>query len=133
MSAARSLVAAVLAALRGDAALVAALAPRIWDAAPRDPGFPHLVVEEAVARDRSGLDADLEEVRVTLKIFSRTGGTAEAGRLAERVEAVLADAALEPIGVRVVLLRREATETRLLRDRTTAEATLRLVALTEPA
>ncbi|NLH81863.1 MAG: DUF3168 domain-containing protein [Phyllobacteriaceae bacterium] len=133
MSASRSLVAAVLAALRGDAALVAVLADRLWDGAPRDPGFPHLVVDEAVARDRSGLDAELEEVRLTLKIFSRAGGTAEAGRLAERVETVLAAAALAPVGVRVVLLRREASETRLARDRRTAEATLRLVALTEPA
>lgn len=133
MSAARSLVAAVLVALRGDPALVAGLGSRIWDGAPRDPGFPHLVVDEAVARDRSGLDAELEEIRLTLKIFSRAGGTAEAGRLAERVETVLAATALAPAGVRIVLLRREASETRLGRDRRTAEATLRLVALTEPA
>lgn len=133
MSAARALTAAVLALLRVDADLAAGLGGAIFDAAPRDPGFPHLVVEEAVARDRSGLDAPLEEIRLTLKIFSRSGGRAEVAGLAERVETVLDDADLALDGARLVLLRREATETRLLRDRRTAEATLRFVALIEPA
>lgn len=132
MTAARALVRAVLAALRADADLATALGDAIFDAAPRDPAFPHLVVEETVARDRSGLDAPLDEIRLTLKLFSRAGGTAEAGRLAERVESVLAAADLRPDPWRVALWRREASETRLLRDRRTAEATLRFVALTEP-
>lgn len=131
MSAARTLIEAVLAALRADADLAAGLAGRIWDTAPRDPDFPHLVVEDASARDRSGLDAPLEEIRLALKIFSRTGGRSEAALLAERAEAALAAAEPSLDGARLVLLRREATETRIQRDRRTAEATLRLVALIE--
>jgi hypothetical protein len=133
MSIARSLSAAVLAALRGDGDLVTDLGGRLWDGPPRDPAFPHLVLDEIVCRDRSGLDAPLEEARLTLRIFARDGGRAEAARLAERVETVLAAAALAPDGARVVLLRREASEARTGRDRRTAEATLRFVALIEPA
>lgn len=132
MSAALALSSAVLVALRADPVLLTGLGGAIFDAAPRDPAFPHLVVEEAIVRDRSGLDAPLEEIRLTLKIFSRSGGRAEVGRLAERAESVLDAASLAPDGMRVVLFRREATETRLLRDRRTAEATLRLVVLAEP-
>lgn len=132
MSASLALGAAVLAALRADPTLAAALGTRIWDAAPRDPGFPHLVLDEVVSRDRSGLDASLEDNRLTLKIASRVGGRAEAARLAEQVETVLAGASLAPVGHRVVLMRRETTDTRILRDRRTAEAVVRLVALTEP-
>lgn len=132
MSASLALGAAVLAVLRADATLAAALGGRIWDAAPRDPGFPHLVLDDVTSRDRSGLDAALEETRLALRIASREGGRAEAARLAERVETVLAVVALAPVGRRVVLLRRESSETRILRDRRTAEAVVRLVALTEP-
>lgn len=132
MSAAQSLVAAMLAALRADATLAADLATRIHDAAPRDPVFPHLVVADVTVRDRSGVDTTLEEVRATLEIFSRAGGRAEAARIAERVETMLLATSLAPAGRRVALLRREATETTILRDRVTARAAVRLVALLEP-
>lgn len=132
MSAAQSLVTAMLAALRADTTLAADLGSRIHDAAPRDLAFPHLVVADVTVRDRSGVDATLEEVRATLEIFSRAGGRAEAARIAERVETVLLAATLSPSGRRVALLRREATETTILRDRVTARAAVRLVALLEP-
>lgn len=132
MSAAQSLVTAILAVLRADATLAADLGSRIHDAAPRDPVFPHLVVADVTVRDRSGVDATLEEVRAKLEIFSRAGGRAEAARIAERVETVLLAANLAPAGRRVALLRRDATETVLLRDRVTARAVVRFVALLEP-
>lgn len=132
MSAARSFALAALAALRADTELSTDLGGRLWDTPQRDPAFPHLVLDEIVCRDRSGLDASLEEVRLAVKVFARDGGRAEAARLAERAETVLAATALAPDGARVVLSRREATETRIARDRRTAEATLRLVALIEP-
>lgn len=132
MSAAQSLVTSLLAALRADTALAADLGSRIHDAAPRDPVFPHLVVADVTVRDRSGVDAALEEARATLEVFSRAGGRAEAARIAEQVETVLLAAVLSPAGRRVALLRREATETTILRDRVTARAALRFVALLEP-
>lgn len=133
-SAALALQTAILARLADDAALAASpLAGRIWDAAPRDPGFPHLVVDAGVTRDRSGLDTPLAEHRLTLRVFSRKGGRREALTLAGLVETALETGDLALDGHRLVLLRRDATEVRLLSDRLTAEAALRFVALTEPA
>jgi len=133
MSAAPALTAAILARLRADAALASRLADRIWDCAPRDPAFPHLVVDEVTSRDRSGFDAPLEELVVTLRVLSRAGGRAEVSAVADRVADLLVDADLPLVGTRLVLLRREATATRLLKDRLTTEATIRLAALAEPA
>lgn len=132
MTAALALGAAVLAALRADPTLAADLGGRIWDVAPRDPAFPHLVVDDATCRDRSGVDAELEEARLTLRVSSRDGGRAEAARLVERAETVLAAAVLAPAGRRVVLWRRDTTDVRTTRDRRTHEAVVRFVALTEP-
>lgn len=132
MSTAAALTDAVLAALRADPDLVAGLSGRIWETAPRDPAFPHLVLDEVICRDRSGLDADLEEARFALRIFARDGGRAQAAAIGERVEAILLAAALAPVGTRLVLLRRDASENRLARDRRTAEAAVRFVALIEP-
>lgn len=128
---AAALLAATLAALRADAELVATLGPRIWDCAPRDAAFPHLVVKDLVTRDRSGVAAPLEEVRFSLRILSRSGGRAEALALAARAEAVVL--ALSPTlpAARLVLIRRETTDCRLLDDRRTTEALLRFVALVE--
>lgn len=132
-TAALALQTAVLDRLRADPDLAAsALAGRLFDAAPRDAAFPHLVVDEATARDRSGLAAPLVELRLTLRIASRRGGRREVLTLAGLVEAALADADLPLDGHRLVLLRRDAVEARLLKDRVTAEAALRLVALAEP-
>lgn len=132
-SATLALQAAVLARLRADTGLAASdLSGRIHDAAPRDAAFPHLVIEEAVARDRSGLDAPLAEHRIALRLHSRGGGRHRAAVLAGLVEAALETGDLALDGHRLILLRREATELRLARDRVTAEATLRFVALTEP-
>lgn len=132
-SATLALQTAVLARLRADPALAAsALAGHIHDAAPRDASFPHLVVEEATSRDRSGLAAPLTEHRLTLRVLSRKGGRHEALALAGLVEAALDGPTLVLGGHRLVLLRRDATEARLLKDRLTAEVLLRYVALTEP-
>lgn len=132
-AAALALQTAILDRLRADAALAASpLAARLHDAAPRDAAFPHLVVDEATTRDRSGLDAPLAEHRLTLRLFSRKGGRREVLTLAGLVEAALESADLVLDGHRLVLLRRDATEVRLLKDRLTAEAAMRFVALTEP-
>ncbi|MER2607249.1 MAG: DUF3168 domain-containing protein [Siculibacillus sp.] len=134
---AAALLSAVLARLRADAVLAADLGGRIWDCAPRDVVFPHLVVEEISSRDRSGVDARLDEHRLALRVLSRVGGRREALTLLARVEALLVpdDPVADGLaldGARVVLLRREAADVRLQRDRLTAEATLRLIALVEP-
>ena len=132
MTSAAALLAATLAALRADTELMATLGPRIWDCAPRDAAFPHLVVKDLVTRDRSGEAAPLEEIRLSLRILSRSGSRAEVLTLAARAEAVMLALSPALTGARLVLLRREASETRLLDDRRTTEALLRFVALVEP-
>ena len=132
MSLAHGLALAALAALRADATLAADLGGRLWDVPPRDPAFPHLVLDDVVRRDRSGLDTGLDEVRLTLRVLARDGGRVAAARLAERAETVLLAADLACAGAHVVLLRHETSEIRLGRDRRTAEATVRFVALIEP-
>lgn len=132
MSTASALLAALLAALRADADLVARLGERIWDTPPRDAAFPHLVVEDLASRDRSGLDAALDELRPTLRIASRTGGRREALTVADRAAEVLLALPSALDGARLVLIRREAVEIRLLKDRLTTEAILRFIALVEP-
>lgn len=132
MSAAPALMAAVLARLRGDAVLAGRLAGRIFDTAPRDAAFPHLVVDEVTSRDRSGLDAPLEDLSLTLRVLSRTGGRTEVHAIADRVVDLLTPSDLALDGTRLVLLRRETSATRLLKDRLTTEATIRFAALAEP-
>jgi hypothetical protein len=133
-TAALALQTSILERLRADAALASSpLAGRLFDAAPRDEAFPHLVVDEVTSRDRSGLDAPLVEHRLTLRLFSRKGGRREVAMLADLVETALAAPDLVLAGHRLVLLRHDLTETRLLKDRLTAEAVLRFVALTEPS
>ncbi len=132
MSTAPALMAAVLARLRGDATLAAHLGDRVFDTAPRDAAFPHCVVEEITARDRSGLDAPLDELRLTLRVLSRSGGRREAFAVADRIADLLAPADLTLDAARLVLLRRDTTEVHLLKDRLTTEAVLRFVALAEP-
>lgn len=132
-TAAAALLSAVLARLRADPDLAAALGGRLWDTAPRDPGFPHCVVDEVTSRDRSGLDVALAEHRLVLRLVSRAGGRVELLALVERIETALADDDLALVGHRLVRLRREALDTRPTRDRLGTEALLRFVVLTEPA
>ena len=133
MTAAHALQSAILDRLRADPGLAASpLAGRIFDIPPRDAAFPHLAVDEVVTRDRSGLDAPLVEHRLTLRLFSRKGGRHEAATLAGLVAAALAGDGPALTDHRLVLLRLEATEMRPAKDRLTAEAVLRIVALTEP-
>jgi hypothetical protein len=131
--AAQALLAAIVARLRADPALSGPpLDARIHDAPPRDAAFPHLVVEPVTSTDASGLDAPLERHRLALRIVSRAGGRGEAARLAATAERVLAEAPPDPEGHRLIGLMRDGFESRMARDRITAEALLRFSALTEP-
>ncbi len=132
MSTAPALLATVLSALRADVETSRRLGRRIWDCAPRDAEFPHLVVEELTVRDRSGEAAPLEEIRLSLRVLSRSGGRSEALAIATRIETVLRDLPPLPPGARLVVIRRESGDCRPLRDRRTIEATLRFLALVEP-
>lgn len=94
-SPALALRAAIHAALVTDAALVALLgAPRIHDVPPGDADFPFVTLGEAVVADWSTATEAGTEQALTLHVFSRSGGRAEAFAIAARLQAVLHDAAL---------------------------------------
>jgi hypothetical protein len=122
---------ALRAALLADAGVGALVGGRVHDGPPRQAATPWLGVEDIVSEDRSGTDAVLEAHDVTLRAQSRAGGKREALAIAAAAADVAA-ALGHPAGHRLVLAHVTGIEARILRDRITAEATVRLSFLTEP-
>lgn len=132
-SPALALRAAIHAALVADAALVALLgAPRIHDVPPGDADFPFVTLGEAVVADWSTATEAGTEQALTLHVFSRSGGRAEAFAIAARLQAVLHDAALALAGHRLANLRATTAEVRRESDGRTFHALVRFRAVTEP-
>ncbi|MFG1213257.1 DUF3168 domain-containing protein [Xanthobacter flavus] len=132
-SPALALRAAIHAALVADAALVALLgAPRIHDVPPGDADFPFVTLGEAVVADWSTATEAGTEQALTLHVFSRSGGRAEAFAIAARLQAVLHDAALALEGHRLANLRATTAEVRRESDGRTFHALVRFRAVTEP-
>ncbi len=132
-SPALALRAAIHAALVTDAALVALIgAPRIHDVPPGDADFPFVTLGEAVVADWSTATEAGTEQALTLHVFSRFGGRAEAFAIAARLQAVLHDAALALEGHRLANLRATTAEVRRESDGRTFHALVRFRAVTEP-
>ncbi|MFG1247997.1 DUF3168 domain-containing protein [Xanthobacter flavus] len=132
-SPALALRAAIHATLVTDAALVALLgAPRIHDVPPGDADFPFVTLGEAVVADWSTATEAGTEQALTLHVFSRSGGRAEAFAIAARLQAVLHDAALALEGHRLANLRATTAEVRRESDGRTFHALVRFRAVTEP-
>lgn len=132
-SPALALRAAIHAALVTDAALVALIgAPRIHDVPPGDADFPFVTLGEAVVADWSTATEAGTEQALTLHVFSRSGGRAEAFTIAARLQAVLHDAALALEGHRLANLRATTAEVRRESDGRTFHALVRFRAVTEP-
>lgn len=132
-SPALALRAAIHTALVTDAALVALIgAPRIHDVPPGDADFPFVTLGEAVVADWSTATEAGTEQALTLHVFSRSGGRAEAFAIAARLQAVLHDAALALEGHRLANLRATTAEVRRESDGRTFHALVRFRAVTEP-
>lgn len=126
---------AVFAALVPDASLAALMGGivRLYDEPPRAAEPVYAVFGDAEARD-AGVDGGAQTRHVlTLVVWARPGSARGALEVAERMAALLDDAALAPAGHRLILLRADALAT--ARDARTnlAQVTLTLNALTEPA
>ena len=112
MSAARALQAAVFDAIVADAPLVALLGgTKVFDGAPRNAEAPYVHLGEIVARDWSTATEAGSEVNFAVVVWSRALGRSEGLLIAERVVALLHDAALDLNEFRLVNLRHVATET----------------------
>lgn len=101
MSHERGLQKALLAHLRADPGVTALLGDRLWDAAPDDPGHPHLVIGRSESRPLRGEGGGVEHA-LTLKAVSRFRGSEEAKAIVAAIRASLAGADLEADGVRSV-------------------------------
>lgn len=132
MSAANALLAAIQARLSGDAALTAVIGTGgIRDRLLPRPVLPCLVVGETETRDYSTGTEGGEQHRLTLEVWSQGAGRREAGEIAERVRALLHDAALELDGAVLVSLAHEWTRTRRQPKTGYFVAELRFRAVTE--
>lgn len=127
-----ALVKALIAHLKGDGALKALLGDpvRVWDQAPEEPAFPHLLIGKSESR---GLKADGGGVehRLTLTCASRFAGMEEARAVAAAARARVADAPVEADGVRAISLGVTFTDVFRSADLKRAWAVMRLRAVTE--
>jgi hypothetical protein len=123
---------ALIAHLKADAAVTALLGEpeRIWDAAPKDAAFPHLLIGRCESRP-VGADGGGVEQALTLTVVSRFRGTEEAKAVLAAVRVALTEAALAADGVRTVSLRVTFADVFPGADGARTFAVLRVRAVTE--
>lgn len=94
---------ALVAHLKAAPAVQALLADRVWDAAPMEPSYPHLIIGRSESRPVAAEGGGVEHL-LTLTIVSRFQGGEEAKAALAAVRVCLADENLEADGVRTVSL-----------------------------
>lgn len=135
MSADRALAAAIRAALMGNAGVKALLGDpaRVYDDPPPDPVFPYLTLGRVESRPADASACEASEHAVTLHVWSRHGGRAEALDIIGALRAAAHDAALDVEGRRLVFLFAQFADVFRSGDGRTTHGVLRLRALTEAA
>ncbi|MDP1914041.1 DUF3168 domain-containing protein [Brevundimonas sp.] len=123
---------ALIAHLKADAAVRALLGEpaRIWDSAPVEAAFPHLLIGRSESRPL-GADGGGVEQALTLTVVSRFRGSEEAKAVLAAVRLALNDTALEADGVRAVSLRVSFADVFPSADGARTFAVLRVRAVTE--
>jgi hypothetical protein len=94
---------ALIASLKDDPATSALLGNRIWDSAPPEPSYPHLLIGRSESRPIMADGGGIEHL-LTLTIVSRFQGGEEAKAALAAVRLCLTDAVVEADGVRTVSL-----------------------------
>jgi len=123
---------AIFDCLTTDESVNSLVAARIYDTVPGDTGFPYLTLGEAQVEDWSAGEAEGCEHWLSMNVFSRSGGRAEAKAIMGAVHAALHDAALTLDGFTLVNMRFQSAGTRRESDGTTWRGTIRFRAVTEP-
>lgn len=132
-SPALALRAAIHDALVADGPLLALLGgPKVHDAPPKEADFPFVALGEAVVADWSTATERGTEQQLTLHVFSRSGGRAEAFAIAAAVQEALHDAPLALSAHRLANLRATTAEVVREADGRTYHALVRFRAVTEP-
>ena len=120
--------AGLIAWLKADAALNALVDGRVWDRAPEEATYPHLLIGEGTSRPVAAEGAGVEH-RLTLVCVSRFAGSEEAKAVVAAARARLHEAAPPVAGLRIVSLRSTGVEMRRPGDgaRTYGRLSLRVV------
>ncbi len=125
--------AAIHAALAADTPLLALLGgAKIYDVPPKEADFPFVALGEAVVADWSTATEAGTEHQLTLHVFTRSGGRAEAYAVAAAVQEALHDAPLTLAAHRLANLRATTAEVVRESDGRTFHGLVRFRAVTEP-
>lgn len=131
MSAETALAAAIRAAALADVNLQARLADRFYDDPPPDVSFPYLTLGRVESKPVDASERGALEHGVTLHVWSRYGGRAEALEIIAALRACLHNAALDVADHRLVLLFAQFADVFRSGDGRTTHGVLRLRAITE--
>jgi Protein of unknown function (DUF3168) len=127
--------AGIYARLAGYAPLTALLAGGaggIYDYAPLNAAFPHVIAGEAAARAFGTQDSVGMEVAVAFHVYSRAKGGTEARDIIAALAAALDGYALSLAGHRAVSTRHVSSELRMEADGLTRHGTVIFDIITEP-
>lgn len=135
MSADRDLAAAIRARALADASIVSVLGSpaRLYDDPPPNPVLPYATLGRVESRPSESSGVAAIEHGVTLHVWSRYGGRAEALDAIGALRAALHDAPLTLAGRRLVFIYAVFSDVFRSGDGRTTHGVLRLKALTEPA
>ena len=132
MSAERALIGAVRAAALAHAEVQTLIAGRFYDEPPPDVVFPYVTLGRAESRPVDASAAPAVEHLVTLHVWSRHGGRAEALDIVAALRSALHNAPLEIAGRRLALMLVQFTDIFRSGDGRTTHGVVRLRAVTEP-
>ena len=131
MSAERALIAALRTAMLAHAGLAGLVGVRVYDDPPPDVVFPYLTLGRAESRPMDASAVEVLEHAVTLHVWSRHGGRAEALDIIAALRAALHNAPLNVTGRRLVLMFVQFTDIFRSGDGRTTHGVVRLRAITE--
>lgn len=132
MSAETALAASIRAAAIGNSNMQALIADRFYDEPPPDLTFPYVTIGRFESKPIDVSDREALEHGVTLHVWSRYGGRAEALEVIGALRGCLHNAALNVADRRLVLLFATFADVFRSGDGRTTHGVLRLKAITEP-
>lgn len=124
---------AVVAALKGDAAVAALVGDRVYDRVPVDAPFPYLSIGDTWETEDDADCLDAVEIGLRVDAWSRTVGGAEVRRIADAVRRALHNAELTLIENAIVMIEHRRTDTLRDPDGLTQHASIELSATVEIA
>ena len=132
MSAEIALAAAIRSAAMDDASVQAIVSDRVYDDPPPGVMFPYITIGRVESRPIDASAREALEHGLTLHVWSRYGGRAEALEVIGALRGCLHNAALDVSDRRLVLLFAQFADVFRSGDGITTHGALRLKAITEP-